>query len=377
MISSHALTRLNSAHSGFPHMTRSSMSRATMRAAATTVLLAAACAPSPKTETAAAPDTAAARTAGTVIELRDTTLAATFDAAGIAEPLQQATLSTKLMGTVAAVLVHEGDAVSAGQVLLRIDAREMDAKATQVSASIADAEAMQREATRQANRFRALYADSAATRAQFDAAETGLARADAALRAAKAASSELEAVSSYATVRAPFAGIVTARSVDPGAFAAPGAPLVTVQDVSSIRIRASVAADAARSLARGQHLAATVDGDSATATVEAVVPTASGNLFTLNALLPNSIRAKLPRFRAGSAVTLAIPTGTTQAIVVPRSAIVHEGDLTGLIVRGAQRDERRWIRLGAMTATSAIVSSGVRVGESIVVPTSTTATTGR
>jgi hypothetical protein len=53
---------------------------------------------------------------------------------------------------------------------------------------------------------------------------------------------------------------------------------------------------------------------------------------------------------------------------------VHEGDLTGVIIRTADRDERRWIRLGAMTPTSVEITSGVRVGETIVVPSAPTVT---
>src|SRR5688572_8997205 len=179
--------------------------------------LLAACAPR-RSENAGASEPPAP--AGTPVTVIDTTIAATLDAAGIAEPFQQATLSTKLMGTVVAVLVREGDAVEAGQPLVRIDARDLTAKAAQASASVADEEANQREALSHAARIRALYADSAATKAQLDAAETGLARAEAAVRVAHGASAELSAVSDYATVRAPFAGVVTQRFVDPGAFAA-------------------------------------------------------------------------------------------------------------------------------------------------------------
>jgi multidrug efflux pump subunit AcrA (membrane-fusion protein) len=124
-------------------------------------------------------------------------------------------VSTKLMGTVTSVLVHEGDVVRSGQVLVQIDARDLNAKASQVAAAIADAEAMQREASTHAARFTALYNDSAATKAQYDAAQTGLARANAGLQAARAGASELEAVRSYAAVRAPFAGIVTMRHAQP------------------------------------------------------------------------------------------------------------------------------------------------------------------
>ncbi|HEX5631617.1 MAG TPA: efflux RND transporter periplasmic adaptor subunit, partial [Gemmatimonadales bacterium] len=189
--------------------------------AVTVLATAAACASPPETPEAEA---APVRSAGMVYVVRDTTIAATFQAAGTAQPLQQATLSTKLMATVSSVLVKEGDVVAPGQVLLRLDARDLVAKRSQVDASIADAEAMVREATTQANRMRALYADSAATRSQLDAAETGLSRAEAGLRGATGAAAELDAVSSYATVRAPFAGVVTRRFVDPGAFATPGAP---------------------------------------------------------------------------------------------------------------------------------------------------------
>ncbi|MEQ1693452.1 MAG: biotin/lipoyl-binding protein, partial [Gemmatimonas sp.] len=71
---------------------------------------------------------APARMEGTVLRVQDTVIAATFDASGVAEPAQQATLSTKLMGTVNAVLVREGETVRAGQPLIRIDARDLVAK---------------------------------------------------------------------------------------------------------------------------------------------------------------------------------------------------------------------------------------------------------
>lgn len=301
---------------------------------------------------------------GAVYVVHDTTIDATFDAAGIAAPLQQATLSTKLMATVTAVLVTEGDVVAAGQPLVRLDARELSAKSAQVAASVAEAQAMHRDATTQANRIRALYSDSAATRAQLDAVETGLARAEAGLRTANAAASELGAVSSYAVIRAPFAGIVTKRYVDPGAFASPGSPLVAVQDASRLRITASATPDAARGLRRGQSLAATIEGRPVRAVIEGVVPAQAGNLYTINALVPNAGHGIL----AGSTASLAIPTGERAALVVPSSALTREGDLTGVMLRTASGDERRWVRLGAVSGEIVEVSAGLRPGDRVIVP---------
>src|SRR5690606_5697548 len=72
------------------------------------------------------------RAPGEAVTVVDTVIEATLDAAGVAEPIAQSTLSTKLMGTVTAVLVREGDRVDAGQPLVRIDARDLAAKQSQV-----------------------------------------------------------------------------------------------------------------------------------------------------------------------------------------------------------------------------------------------------
>ncbi len=310
---------------------------------------------------------------GVTYIVRDTTIDAEFDAAGVAAPIQQATLSTRLMGTVTDVLVREGDRVAAGQLLVRIDARDLSAKSAQVAASVAETEAVRKDAMAQANRIRALYADSAATRAQLDAAETGLARAEAGLKAAQAAASELGAVSSYSIVRAPFAGIVTKRFADPGAFAVPGAPLVTMQDVSTLRISASTTPDIARGLRRGQTLTALIERTPVRATIEGVVPAMAGNLYTINALVPNLDAA----FLAGSRAALVLPTGQRRVLVAPSAAIAREGDLTGVTLRTPQGDDRRWVRLGPAIGDMVEVTAGLRTGDRVVVPTTRVAAIAR
>jgi len=325
-----------------------------------------ACAPKrPEHERAAEP----LRVDGTPITVVDTVVDAVLDAAGVAEPFQQATLSTKLTGTVVEVLVREGDVVRAGQPLVRIDARELTAKAAQVAASVVDVTASHREALAQATRIRGLYADSAATKAQLDAAETGLARADAAVRGAQAAAAELRAVTEYAVVRASFGGVVTQRFVDVGAFAAPGAPLVTLQDVARLRVSVSAEPNAVRSLRRGAPISATIEHRAVNAVVEGVVPTPTGNLYTVNAIVPNGDRAIL----AGSAATLTLPLGRRAALMVPATALRREGDLTGVFVRTAEGDALRWIRVGHVGEQMVEVMSGLRAGEQIVVPNVTPA----
>lgn len=301
---------------------------------------------------------------GTIMMVRDTVVNATREAAGVAESIQQATVSTKLMGTITEMRVREGDRVSAGQILAQLDARELVARRAQVAASIADAEAMARDATVHAGRIRTLFTEGAATQFQRDAVETGLARAIAAVSAARAAASEVEAMASYATVRAPFAGTVTVRHVDVGAFAAPGAPLVTVQDASTLRLVVTASGDAVQGLTRGQHLDGTIGSALVRATIEGVVPGGGANSFTVNATLEN----RDAKYRAGSAATLLLPDGERTTILVPVGALLRQGDLTGVTVRVGGRDQRQWVRTGATFGTMIEVSSGLRVGDQIVLP---------
>lgn len=311
----------------------------------------------------AAPGTAApsVAVAGPTVAALDTTIDASLDAVGTAAPFAQSTLSTKLMGTVLQVMVREGERVAAGASLVRLDARELDAKQGQVSASIAEAEAVRRDAATNVARFRALYADSAATKAQLEAVETGLARAEAAVRQARAGADELSAIAGYATVRAPFAGTITQRFVDPGAFAAPGAPLIAIQDARKLRISASITPEAARSLRAGSRIAATIEGRPVSATIEGVVPS-MGSLYTVNAIVDNTKGELL----SSGAATLILSQGRRRAVLVPVSAIRREGDLTGVLVKTSSGFTLRWVRLGATIGTNIEVTSGLSGSEQLL-----------
>lgn len=308
------------------------------------------------------------------LTVRDTVVASTFEASGIAEPVQRAVLSTRLMGSVTRVLVQEGDRVRRGALLAQIDARDVDAKRTQIAASVSAAEAVYQDAAAQAARFRALYADSAATRYQLDQVETGLARAEAGLSAARASGAELEAIGDYADVRAPFSGLITQRFTDPGAFVAPGSPVIEVQQDDRLRLSVTVPPATARGLRRGQALTADIEGRAVSATIEGIIPASAGAVYIINALVLN------PRgeYLAGSAAILRIPMGERKAILIPAAALVREGDLIGVRVQAPSGPELRFVKVveprfltpGAPAPSGLVeVISGLKTGDVILVGT--------
>lgn len=318
----------------------------------------------------AAPDTKVEthQEPGTAQTVRDSAMGLAQEVVGVAEPLLRADLSTRLMGTVLSVSAKEGQNVSAGQVLLRIDGQELSARSSGLAAGLDAARAQLTLAETQAKRMRSLYADSATPKATLDMAESQLAAAKAGLAQIQAQGRELGSVAGYATLVAPFAGKVVARMADPGALAAPGQPLLRVEDASRLRVSVTVSMNAAASLKSGTALDGRIGTKAVKAVVEGVVPSATGNMATVNALVEN----KDGSLASGSTATLLLPQGTGAVRLVPASALVHEGDLTGVWVRTAQGDDKRWIRVGRAYGKDLEVLSGLRAGETIVVPTSAT-----
>jgi RND family efflux transporter MFP subunit len=302
---------------------------------------------------------------GQRLTVRDTVIPNQLAVSGHAAPFRQAVLGTRLMGSVTQVLVREGQGVGAGQLLARIDSRDLSAQGSQARAGLAEAEAVYRDAEVQATRFRALYADSAAPKAQLDAAETGLLRATAAVANARAAAAGIEAVASYAEVRAPFAGTITRRSVDPGALVAPGTPMLTIEDGSQLRLEVAVAPTEARGVKRGDRLEARVEDVAVPAVIEGVVPAGDGALYTINALVDNSRGLLL----SGGTATLLLPGPVRSGVLIPVAALVREGELTGVQVWPAEGgSELRWVRTGWTDGSRIEVLAGLRAGEVIGIP---------
>jgi RND family efflux transporter, MFP subunit len=267
------------------------------------------------------------------------------------------------MGTVTEVLVREGEVVRRGELLVRLDTRDLSAKDDQVRAGLAAAVSRADEAERYAARIRALYADSAAPKALLDGAEAGVTQARAGLRKPVARSTSSPRSRATGQVRAPFDGVVTRRFVDPGAFAAPGTPLVTVQDGRTLRISVTTTPDLARGIARGRMIETRIESLPPPRRVEGVVPAPGGALYTINAARERPGRPVCQRWRGGALV----PRGTRHAVFVPLATIARQGDLTGVRVLEAAGPALRWVRLGAARGDRVEVLSGLQGGERLVV----------
>jgi RND family efflux transporter MFP subunit len=289
-------------------------------------------------------------------------------------------LSAEVPGRVQQVLVHEGDNVKAGQTLVVLDDAALRAQVDQAQAGVRAAESQQTAAESDVrlvqstlDRYRKLEVEKSVSPQEMDEitrrAEAAEARLDA-LRAqnAQARAQERGARTALAYTRliAPFTGIITARMADPGALAAPGVPLLQIDQAGPLQLQTSVDESAVRAIREGMSVQVNLDGalTQIAGSVAEILPSAdpASHSFLVKISLPASIQ-----LRAGLYGTADFPNGTHQAILVPRTAIVARGSLTCAYVLDAQGiAQLRSVTIGSTNGELVEVLSGIAAGENLV-----------
>ncbi|MGE5216750.1 MAG: efflux RND transporter periplasmic adaptor subunit [Chloroflexota bacterium] len=330
-----------------------------------------------------------------VAVVRPETVAQSLEAVGTVTPEKSTVLSSKAVGTIVAVMARAGDPVKKGQPLIEIDARDYRAELQSAQAALEEANSAvgaadaavisargQKDlAAATFKRYEPLVAKGSVTPHEFDEvnakhniAAADLARAEDNLRAARARKKSAEArvayaqtLLSYTRIDSPFDGVVAAKSAEVGALAAPGTPLMVVEQRGPYRLEAQVGETWLAHVKRAMAVAVVIDAIDAklTGKVEEILPAGDpqSRTFTIRIALPS--HALLHSGLYGKAL---FPLGTREALLVPAAAIIERGQLTGLYtVDDAGLVHLRLITLGKRHDGKQEVLSGLSPGDRVVV----------
>ncbi|MDR3738757.1 MAG: efflux RND transporter periplasmic adaptor subunit [Terracidiphilus sp.] len=302
-------------------------------------------------------------------------------AVGTVHARESASLAAQTVGRVAAVLVREGDAVRAGQVLVRLDGAVPQSELEQARAGVAASEHELAAAQSQADlasstlaRYKILRDQKSVSPQEFDevdrraqAAAAQVEAARARLQGAHAATSAAKTTAGYAAILAPFEGVVTGRHVDPGAMALPGTPLVDVDRAGQLQLEVTV--DESRLRAIKMESPITVEIPSLEAprvqgSVAQIVPVAdaASHSFLIKIDLPAE-----KDLRAGMYGSATIGASSRMAVMIPQAAVVSHGSLRSvwaLDQRGIA--SLRYLTLGGVSGDKVEVLSGLSQGEQVV-----------
>jgi len=337
----------------------------------------------------------------------DTNLATGFEAGGVVRARATASVASRVMAPIAEVRVRPGDRVRRGDVLVTLDALEIvanRARATAALASAVDAARASESDVRAAEsnltlaratheRVKGLHDKRSATAQELDQAVAALDAADAQLagvraraasassarEAAQAAKDAATVAASYATITAPFEGLVTDRLLDPGAMAAPGTPLLTLEDTTAFRLE--VPLDEARAAQVRVGSAADVrignPGDDSpdwrpARVIEVARIDPASHSFLVKIDLPREADLRSGLF--GKARFAGAPR---RALTVPRSAVVRRGQLAFVFtVTDDSRARLQPISIGAGGDSQVEVLAGIREGDTAITNPPATLTDG-
>jgi multidrug efflux pump subunit AcrA (membrane-fusion protein) len=333
-----------------------------------------------------------------------------IEAVGTIQSRERTVLSSKLTGTVVALHVRVGDRVGKGQVVAEIDAREAQAQLSKAQAGEREADAGLAEleradaaaeqglkaaevnrdlASATYDRFKSLTERGVISRQEYDDAEARykaavaqasqaeniwqslaarknliLARRD----QARADIANTQAMLSYATVRSPIAGVVVDKPAEVGIVAAPGIPLVIVEDEGHYRLEASVEEKMLSRVRQGDPVRVRIDalgGEDFWGKVDEIVPAADPLSRTY---IVKIVLEGLKGLRSGIFGRAMFQGEEKPSLLVPKTSLLDRGQLTGVyVVDTGNVAHFRIVKTGREYAGRMEVLSGISPGEKIVV----------
>lgn len=290
-------------------------------------------------------------------------------AAGTLRAKIETVISPVITATISSINVWSGDQVAEGDVLVKLDARELKTRVAQARQAVAAARAKRTQAEKARQRItRILRADAGAvSKSERDRADASLQSARADFLRFKRQEDETRTAMSYSTLTAPIAGRIVERYADPGDTARQGEPLLRMYDPATLRLEAAVRETVAATLKKGQHLMVEIDAVNKKykAVVDEIVPSADpgSRSFLVKVSLSDG-----SRLYPGMFGRLLIPIGDIEKIYIPQTAVTHVGQLDFVMTKTDQGPARRYVRLGEKGPDNRIqVVSGLSPGDIIII----------
>jgi len=288
-----------------------------------------------------------------VVQVERSTRPVTTEVVGTVRAVRSATIAPLLSGTVAEIRVGLGSSVHAGEILVRLSAREIEARLeqTRVVSSLA---------RRERDRATTLQAQGAISTAQYDAAMSQWSLA-------QAREAEASTLAERMVLRAPFAGVVTAKLANVGDTAMPGQALLVLEAPSALRFEARVPEAATDRLTVGASVPVRLDGldQDLEGRVAEIQPAAD------DATRTRMVKVDLPQvlgLRSGRFGRLLLDTGSSQTVTVPTEAVIRRGQLETVFVVDSGTARLRLVRTGRERDRRLEVVSGLSGEEKVALP---------
>ena len=296
------------------------------------------------------------------------------DSIGTVTPISSVALKSRVETTIVSVHFEDGAKVSEGDLLFTLDARQIDAQIEQAEGTLARDQAQLEGAQRDLRRYSDLIAKGATTQVNVDNAKTQADILIGTIKADQSALDNLKVQKSYATIRAPFSGRISAANVKIGNFVRPAdiAPLAVINQMAPVYVTFAipqrVLVDLRDAMASGgSKVIATIPGhrrseDGKVAMVENTVDATTG-MVTVRGIMNNENETLWP----GTLVNTRLIIRTENSVVVPTVAVQRSqsGNFVFVVKDGVAAVQA--VKVERTLQGLSVISEGLSGNEDVVV----------
>lgn len=275
-------------------------------------------------------------------------------------------IAPKLNARIVELPVHPGDRLKKGEVVAQLDDGELRAAYNAANAAHSAAQAQATQAKSEERRYTDLYAKQAVTRQNYDAVLAQAQSAQALAKQAADTAQQSKVLLGENVLYAPFDGVVGERLQEPGDMAMPNQPIVTFLKPDDLRLEVAIADKCSAQLKLGMTVKIRIDaiGQTLSGTVDEISPEIDPQTRS------QQFKIRLPNvngLQQGQFANLELGCqAEQQTIVIPKSSIVHYGQLQAVRVVDGQRVHIRHIRTGKDDGKQVQVLSGLHEGDTIL-----------
>ncbi|EAR18100.1 possible membrane fusion protein [Synechococcus sp. WH 7805] len=309
------------------------------------------------------------------------TLPGVITASGELEAIRRVNVSPKRQGLLDALFVDEGDAVTKGQVLARMEIGDFTDRKDELSALERQARADYEAKRADYLRYRKLKDSGAISASDLDGFRAAFLSSKEALAAARERIQQRDVEGSELLIRAPFSGVITERFAEPGAFVTPtttasanaGATSASIVELSEgLEVVAKVPENDIGRILVGQNASVRVDAfpdQRFPARVRDIAPRAEKTDNVISFEVELTLIDPPPTLRIGMTVDVDFQTGrTAESTLVPTVAIVTENGQPGVLLVGKDSQPRfQVVELGSSSGSQSAILSGVKPGSKVFI----------
>lgn len=307
---------------------------------------------------------------GIAVEVTNPTtkLAKTLQFKGKIKASNSTSIRTRVSSFVEEVYVKTGDEVKQGELLIKLNNADLQAKKAQVEAQIQQIDAQLNQTQRDVERYRNLFAKQSISEKELENIELQLTSVQAQKSAALQQMQEVNSELKYVEIKAAFDGVITSKNVQKGDLANPQQAMLQLEGKTGYEIEVSVSE---RDIANfQQNDSAFVHVDQLETALQAIVTEVSSSSASTGGQY--KVKAKIladnQTLFAGMNASMQINTNTnSQGIFIPQSAIIRRGELKGLYVVSQQNTALlRWVRVGTQIGDQVEIISGLNAEEKVI-----------